>query len=115
VSSIIANTKTLINDSKNFYTSRGATEWTNAKLADVTDIPLQDDTCAQEATDTGIIGTHYLCGDDGTVVTIEANATHITIDNGADTTSLIAKAVQSDKAFVGMKHAHQLGGVGIKR
>ncbi len=119
VSSIIANTKTLINDSKNFYTSRGESEWKNAKVTEVTDIPLFTDTnCQTQATNDKKIsaeGPFYMCSDDGDVVKVETNATHIEIKDGSDTTSLIAKAVQSDKAFIGMKHAHQLGGVGIKR
>ena len=118
VSSIVANTKTIVNDAKNFYTSRGATDWSGAKIADVTDIPLQNASCAPEdITTTNIVGTHYICGDDGVkVVKIEANATHLTIDNGeTSTTDLIANAVYEDKAYKSLKHPHRLGGVGIKR
>jgi prepilin-type N-terminal cleavage/methylation domain-containing protein len=114
VSSIIANTKTIVNDAKNYYTAQGATAWKNAKIKDVTDIPLQDSSCVQESIDSNMTGTHYICGDDGTVVKIDANATHITISD-TNSSTLIGKAVESDKAFKSIAHAHQLGGVGIKR
>jgi len=119
VASLLANTKTVVNDAKNYYTAQGESAWNSAKVADVTDIPLQDSDCKNIDPTTADISNggqqYYLCGDDGSVVEVDFNATHLEIKNGADEDSLIAKAVQSDKAFIGMKHAHRLGGVGIKR
>jgi len=118
VSSIVANTKQVVNDAKQFYTAQGETAWGSAKVSDVTDVPLFSDTnCANQVTNAGIVSTAimYICGDDGDVVEIDANATHLEVKKGSDTTSEIAKAVQSDKAFVAIETAHRLGGVGIKR
>jgi len=122
VSAIEANTKTVLNDVKNYYTSRGESDWKSAKLSDITDIPLMDSSCKQVATTSTFAGTgdpgnqYYFCSDDGTVVEIDANETHLTIKNTAsDTTSLIAKAITSSKAMKGMAHEHRLGGLGIKR
>ncbi len=124
ISSLEANTKTIVNDAKNFYTARGETEWLAAKISDVTDVPLMDSTCNQVSPSTVFAGTgdpgnqYYFCSDDGTVIRIDVNETHLTIDNTTgltDTTSLIAKEIQKDKVIKGLAHSHRLGGVGINR
>jgi len=121
VSSLIANAKNVVGDAKQFYTSRGQADWTTAQISQVTDVPLFTDTsCTAQAAGNTVIAAdpankYYMCGDSGDVIEVDVNSTHVEIKPGSDTTSDIAKAVQGDKVFISLQHAHRLGGVGIKR
>jgi general secretion pathway protein G len=117
VSSLVANTRTVVEDVKNYYTSQGLTAWQNASVLDVTDVPVFTDTsCATQAGSTVTFdGTSlYMCDDTADVVKIDSNDTHLTVSNGTSTTA-VATAVQNDKAFVPLVKDHRLGGQGVKR
>jgi len=117
ISSLIANTRTVVEDAKNFYTSQGLTKWQSASVLDVTDVPLFTDTsCSTQATSaTTFDGTLlYMCDDTADVVDINSSDTDLTVTNGASTTA-VAKAVQKDKAFVPLVKTHKLGGQTIVR
>ena len=121
VSSIVANTKTAINDMKSFYTSQGEPVWTdgNTTVSMVTDVPLYtDSTCSTPAATSAVAGkTFYLCDDQPKdVIAITTANTSITVANGSETTSNIAKGVQSDSAIKALEaQPIQLGGIGVKR
>ena len=117
VSTIIANTKALSNDIHNFYTSQGETIWSKAKIADVTDVPLQNDKCELvDPNTTDIVdNTFYICGDDGSVVKIITRKTLYGIENGDDDKSLVAKTVQNDKVFISLRHKYNLGNTTVKK
>jgi len=117
VSSIVANTKSVVNDVKSYYTAQGETNWSNATVKDITDVPLYTDaTCTTQAKDEKFTAqTLYICDDNADAIDIDSNATHLEIKNGASTTN-IATGVQDDPAIKTLTaKAIQLGGVGIKR
>jgi general secretion pathway protein G len=102
ISSLVANTKTVVNDAKNYYTAKGEKIWVNStNVPDFTDVPLFTDTsCNTQATaTTDAQKTFYMCSDNGDVVKIDVNNTHIKVSNGSDTSSVVARGVQSDPAF----------------
>ena len=115
ISQIIANARTIVGDAKTFYLSKKLAGWTAANVEDVTDVPLfSDNKCATQVTDATVIGKFYICDDSADVVQIDANATHLTISNGAST-STVATTVKSDKVFKGLVKSHRLGGTGVVR
>lgn len=128
ISSIIANTKTVLNDMKGYYTSQGSEVWAdaNTSITAVTDVPLfTDATCATAATDTdGASGdTFYMCDETGgdDCVAITTTATDVTITTDAGASSAICTAVSEDPAMVGIAgdvgvgKSHKLGGVTVVR
>jgi len=121
ISTLVANTRTVVEDVKNFYLAQGKTNWDAAKVSDVTDVPLFTDTsCATQTvltTDMAAAAgnTFYMCGDDADVVVFDVNLTHVEVSDGSDTTSPIAVGVQTDKVYLGLKKETRLGGVGVKR
>ena len=125
ISKIVANTRTIVEDAKDYYLSHGVsnssgTGWQSANVIDVTDVPLFSDTgCAMQVTTSNIATaggqTFYMCGDNGDVVRVDTNLTHITIRNGNDTSSPIAQGVQTDPTFISLRKATQLGGKGVVR
>ena len=121
ISSLVANTRTLVQDVKTYYTSQGSEKWDDVKVLDVTDVPLFTDTsCDTQAIGSDAAGTDfegttfYMCDDDADVVQIDSNITHLTISEGSSS-STVADAVHEDKAFVPLVKDHRLGGLGVKR
>ena len=117
ISSLIANTRTVVEDVKNFYTSQGLTAWQGASVLDVTDVPLfTDNTCGTQATsaDTFKGANLYMCDDANDVVDITSTDVNVTIANGSST-SAIATAVKNDKSFIPLVKTHRLGGQAVKR
>jgi general secretion pathway protein G len=106
ISSIVANTRTIAEDVKNFYTSQGETNYLAAAVTDVTDVPLFTDTaCATQATSaTTFAGTAlYICDDAGDVLDITSTNTAgaaqtLTLTQGSSS-STINTALTSDKVF----------------
>lgn len=128
ISSIVANTKTVLNDMKGFYTSQGSEVWaeTNTSITDVTDVPLFSDlTCETAVTDTDAAsgGTFYMCDETGgdDCVAITTTTTDVTIKSDAGAGSVVCAAVSTDPAMVGIAGAvtvgksHKLGGVTVVR
>jgi prepilin-type N-terminal cleavage/methylation domain-containing protein len=118
VSVILANLKQVTIDSASFYSARGEIEWTNAKVENVTDVPLFKDTdCKNQAININMVGNRlYICDDDKSVVKIDANRTHIQINKG-DSSSLIANSVYNSKLFkaLNIPNGIRLGGVNVKK
>ncbi len=119
ISSLVANTRTVVEDVKNYYTSQGLTKWQGASVLDVTDVPLfTNPACGatnQATSSTTFDKTKlYMCDDTADVVEVDSNDTHLTVKNGTSTTA-VAKAVQADKAFVPLVKDHRLGGQGVVR
>ncbi len=117
ISSLVANTRTVVEDVKNYYVAQGKTNWTTATVSTVTDVPLFTDTACTTQADGDVFDgtTLYMCGDDADVVQIDSNDTHITVADGSDTTSPIAVGVQNDKVFKALRKATRLGGQAVKR
>jgi general secretion pathway protein G len=117
VSSIIANLKHVSIDSASYYTARGESEWINAKVNHVTDVPLFKDKNCKKQTDlnTTFVGNLlYLCDDDKSVIEFNATNTHLFINKGSSN-SLIAKAVYDSKVFKALNTSNgiRLGGVSV--
>jgi len=104
ISSIVANTRTIAQDVKNFYTSQGETNYFAAAVTNVTDVPLFTDTaCTTQATSaTTFAGTAlYICDDSADVLDITSTSTApatLTLKQGAST-STINTALNTDKVF----------------
>jgi len=106
ISSIVANTRTIAEDVKNYYTSQGEKNYLAAKVTDVTDVPLfTNTTCTTQATSsTTFAGTKlYICDDAADVLDINSTSTAgkaqaITLTQGASS-STIATALSKDKVF----------------
>ncbi len=104
ISSIVANTRTIAEDAKNYYTSQGETNWLAAKVTDVTDVPLfTDAACTTQATSSTVFaGTPlFICDDSADVLDITsttASPVTITLKQGSSS-STIATALTSDKVF----------------
>jgi len=118
VAAMVDNTKTVVSDVKNFYTSQGQTNYLAAQISDVTDVPLMDANCNQLAnTATFTAQKEYLCGDDGKVVEFDpsdANKTKLKVSFVGDNTKDVDKYVNENKAFKALVKSHRLGGLGIK-
>lgn len=129
VSSIVANSKTIMNDLKGYYTSKGNAHWKAATtyIKDATDVPLYTDaTCATEVTDTtAVVGTFYLCDEPGAtgandcvtfVTTADGNLTITTDDTG-----VICEGVAEVPGMIGIANEagtgkiHELGGTRVVR
>ena len=104
ISSIVANTRTIAEDVKNFYTAQGETNWLAAKVTDVTDVPLfTNNTCTTQATSATVFpGTPlYICDDSADVLAITSTTAapiSLTLTQGSST-STIATALTTDKVF----------------
>lgn len=130
ISSIVANTKTVLNDLKGFYTSQGNAEWKAADLVDVTDVPLYTDAACTTAAKTGdgvSPDTFYICDEPGVTGAADC-VSFTTIDDGNVTIksmsgSTICNEVGAVPAMVGLANAinsttgkiHQLGGTKVIR
>jgi len=117
ISNIIANTRTALGDMTSYYTSQGAGAWSGAKVQDVTNVPLQDNSCGTDAGNniSGTPASHYLCSDGtSTCVKIDVNATDINVSiTGSDP---ICTGVAGDPAIQAIvAGATKLGGVGVVR
>ena len=106
ISSIVANTRTIVEDVKNYYTSQGEANYLGASVTAITDVPLfKDTTCGTQATSTDTFaGTKlYICDDAKDVLDITStkkagSAQTITLKQGSST-STIATALKKDKVF----------------
>ena len=107
ISQIVANTKTVTGDAKNYYMSQGEANWATAKATDITDVPLftacaaAGDTPATN-TDAVVSGTFYLCdGAGGDIVQIDFSGAQpytMTVKQGS-ATGTVANAVAAIPAF----------------
>jgi len=125
ISTIVANTRTMVADVQKFYTAKGSEEWQAAKITEVTNIPLYtDDVCTQPVTTSteATAETFYICDKQGTgainVVTFETtDAGSITVTTKSG--SIVADAVSADKAMLGLANTatigktHILGGTAV--
>ncbi len=112
---VIANTKKIINDVKNYYTSQGKDFWKQASVMNVTDVPIYINSCSTQATDTKIDNSEfYICNNNQKVVIIDINDTHISI-NPASSDIPIVKAIKNDKTFKSIAKAHRLGGINVTK
>ncbi len=111
VSSIVANARTFLGDTKAYYTSQGNTNFKESFATDVTSVPLYStDGCTAGNViqpDDSILGTFYLCDaeDGNTVLTfaIDANASNLTITAVADVpTNPVITGVVNDPAIIGI-------------
>ena len=118
ISKIVANTKTIVNDAKAYYTAQGLEKWKTATISDVTDVPLYT-ACSsngntQADTNVTLDGNRsfYFCANGESVVQIDANDTHITISDG-NGTGTVAIAVKNNPTFKALKKSTRLGGTGV--
>ena len=109
IKSIVANTRTLSEDIKNYYMSQGQAKYVAAKVSDITDVPLfTGKTCTAannaQALGTVFAGTKlYICDDSKDVLFVNSTK----LGKGANTytmalgssTSTIAAALKTDKVF----------------
>ena len=123
ISKIVANVRTVLEDMKSYYMAHGFQDWTKATttVSTVTDVPLYtNNTCTSTAGSTQVAKAatqtkFYICGDKGAVAEIDTNGTSVELKNGNDTSTAIAKGVQSDPAFVGLRKVHEIGGTKVSR
>ena len=106
-------------DTTAFYNARGETEWLNAKVNTVTNVPLfKDEKCKNQAkNDTTFVGNLlYTCDDDISVIEFNATKTHLIVSKGSSK-SLIAKGVYDSKVFksLNLPDGIRLGGVYVKQ
>ena len=125
ISAIVANTKTVLNDMKGFYTSQGNTQWQAALLADVTDVPLNVTDCDTQAdaeTEASPQDALLLCDEPGgtACVTIATtNDGNVTIETAGGT--VICDEVSKVPAMIGIagevtdSKTHELGGTKVVR
>jgi len=125
ISAIVANTRTIVEDVKNFYTAQGETTYLAAKVTDVTDVPLFTDVaCTAQATSaTTFAGTAlYICDDSADVLDITSTTAApiaLTLKQGAST-STIATALTNETTFQALTDGTTgktttLGGQKVKR
>ncbi len=128
ISNIIANARTFLGDTTSYYTSQGATNWTAATTADVTNVPLYTNSnCAasslSDGTDALVTDTYYLCDetDGNPCVTLDTNQTAVEVTAAAAAVSTVCDGVVEDPAIIGMtggagnSKSTTLGGVGVQR
>jgi len=118
ISSIIANAKVALNDFQNLYTSRGNTEWNNAKVFNSTSALLFT-ACDTKVNDTTLVSpnTFVLCNDNVICLSFQTiEEGNLTISNGVDTSDPICEVVKSDPAIIGLSNkTYKLGGETIVR
>ena len=118
ISNIVANTRTAVGDMTSYYTSQGSGTWGTVNVEEVTNVPLQDASCAPD-TGNNISGTpasHYLCADSSTpCVKIDVNSTDINVSlQGAG--NAICDGVASDPAIKALAAGTtKLGGKSVVR
>jgi general secretion pathway protein G len=107
ISSIVANTRTVVEDVKNFYTAQGEAAYLAAPVTTITDVPLfTDNTCATPATQaTTFAGTPlFICDDvpgdvlDVTSTNTAGQAQTVTLTQGASS-STINTALNTERTF----------------
>jgi general secretion pathway protein G len=106
ISTIIANTKIIVEDVNTFYTGQGEAKYLLAAVTDITDVPLYiDPNCNTPVTSATIFAGKnlYICDDGADVLDITStNAAGITqtltLTQGAST-STIAAVLTTDKVF----------------
>ncbi len=127
VSTIVANTKTAMNDLKGYYTSKGNAEWKAGKITDATDVELYTASgCAANTLADNTIDVSadifYMCDEVGgtTCVTLETTDDgNLTIKTAGGTE--ICDAVSEVPAMIGIADevtvgkTHQLGGTRVVR
>jgi len=121
ISNIVANTRTALGDMTAYYTSQGATAWGSAKVQDVTNVPLQDSSCAPDAnnniasTTASTTVSHYLCSDGtSTCVKFDVNGTDINVT--VPGTDAICTGVAADPAIKAIvSGTTKLGGRSVNR
>ena len=123
ISNIIANARIAYGDLGAYYTSQGNTKWQAASISDATNVAVSNACATLDTTTAGGLSpqaTLTLCAlalngsyegcinfettDDGNV-TVTLNAV----------TGVICKAVQEDKAIIGMIGTIRLGGANVQR
>ena len=118
ISNIVANTRTAVGDMTAYYTSQGSGTWSSVKVQDVTNVPLQDSSCAPDAANniSGTPASHYLCADSSTAcVKIDVNSTDINVTlQGSG--NAICDGVASDPAMKALAAGTtKLGGKSVVR
>jgi len=125
ISSIYANTKTVLNDVGAFYTSQGQTIWdTNATLSDATSVGLKSESCGDLDEDAPLAGQRFfLCSGGEICVGFETGlGGSLVVFPNIYAQSSLCQAVASDPAFYAISGAPvgeaiqiQFGGIGVKR
>jgi general secretion pathway protein G len=129
ISAIVANTRTLAEDVKNYYTSQGEANYLIALVTDVTDVPLfKDAACATQATSADVFATTvaggglFICDDSADVLDITGTVKApiaITLKQGASTSTINA-ALTKETTFQALTDGTTgktttLGGQKVKR
>ncbi len=125
ISNIIANTRTALGDMTAYYTSQGATKWKTALVKEVTNVPLQDTSCAADAGNQIASSTasttvsHYICTAEGSngnkCVQIDVNGTDINVSLPSSTDP-ICQGVAADPAIKAIvAGTTKLGGESVVR
>ena len=127
ISQIVANTRTIAEDIKNFYTSQAETRYLAASVTAITDVPLFTDTgCGTPATSaTTFAGTLlYICDDAGDVLDINSTNTAGTAQTFSlkqgGSSSTINTALNTERTFQALTNGTAgktttLGGQKVKR
>jgi len=126
ISQIVANTKTVTGDAKNYYVSQGEANWGTAKATDVTDVPLFTDAActAQAGNGDAVVGsTFYICDGAGADIVdfvFSANQPYsLQVKQGAST-GTVGTAVAAVPAFKALTNGtdgktYKLGGATVVR
>ena len=118
VSEIVANARTLLTDFQNYYTAKGATEWQNGTIGEVTTIPLHTD-CSSSATTTAQISptTFSLCHDTVACLTYTTiDEGNLTVADGVDTSDYVCEAVKAVPIIAALSNkSYQLAGKTVAR
>ena len=125
ISSIVANSRTILGDLGAYYTSQGGPQWQSQDLQNATNVNLFTDAACTTAVAVGdgiSEDTFYLC--DGAIECVSFTTIdegNLTITTTAASTSEVCIGVASDPAMIGIAGAstvgkeHKFGGVGVVR
>jgi len=118
ISQIAANARTLLTDFQSFYTAKGATEWQNGTIGEVTAIPLHTNCNSSPTTITQISPTTFLlCHETVACLTFTTiDEGNLTIADGSDTSDPICEAVKAIPSIKSLSNkSYQLAGQTVAR
>lgn len=119
ISTIVANTRLLLQDFQNYYTSQGNSQWLSEDITKVTNIALDETTCSNLVTSATNISpkTFVICNNDVICLSFTTmNEGNLTITDGTVTTDQICEAVKAAPSIMVISNqSYKLGGETVQR
>jgi len=119
ISKIVANTRVLLQDFQNYYTSQGNSKWQSEDITKVTSIILNETNCGNPADATTDISPTILvlCHDDVACLSFTTiDEGNLTISDGTVITDSICEAVKAVPSLIAMSNkSYKLGGGTVVR